>query len=192
MVESMLGISHEPVLKSLKYNQQIDDAVSKNPNNIALLEAVATLRMQQENYTKALVLYRKIDQLNPNRIRTLNNLAMACAETGGMAEQGIKPIQRAIELAGRVPELLDTYAAVLLKAGRLEEAIEVLDEAISKTVEPRYQFHKVQVLRAQGKDPEAKKLWRTMDIKSIDFKSLTPKEILELKQIKLDFGASNE
>ena len=193
MVESMLGMPREqPGLKNSKYSQQIDDAVAKNPNNIALLEAVATLRMQQEDFAKALVLYRKIDKLNPNRIRTLNNLAMACAETAGMAEQGIKPIQRAIELAGRIPELLDTYAAVLLKADRLDEAIVVLDEAIAKTIEPRYQFHKVQVFRAQGKDPEAKKLWQTMDFQAIDFKSLTPKEILELKQIKLDFGVPNE
>ena len=148
--------------------------------------------MQQEDFTKALVLYRKIDQLNPNRIRTLNNLAMACAETRGMAEQGIKPIQRAIELAGRIPELLDTYAAVLLKANRLEEAIVVLDEAISKTVEPRYQFHKVQVLRAQGKNSEAKELWQAMDLNSINLKGLTPKEVLVLGQLKLDFGVPNE
>ena len=192
MVESMLSMSHEQPLKDSKYNQQIDDAVAKNPNNIALLEAVATLRMQQEDFTKALVLYRKIDQLNPNRIRTLNNLAMACAETRGMAEQGIKPIQRAIELAGRIPELLDTYAAVLLKANRLEEAIVVLDEAISKTVEPRYQFHKVQVLRAQGKNSEAKELWQAMDLNSINLKGLTPKEVLVLGQLKLDFGVPNE
>ena len=193
MVESMLGMPHEqPGLKNSKYSQQIDDAVAKNPNNIALLEAVATLRMQQEDFAKALVLYRKIDKLNPNRIRTLNNLAMACAETQGMAEQGIKPIQRAIELAGRIPELLDTYAAVLLKADRLEEAVAVLDEAISQKVEPRYQFRKVQVLRAQGKESEAKKLWQAMDLNSINLRGLTPQEVLVLGQLKLDFGVPNE
>jgi hypothetical protein len=169
----------------------IEEAIRKYGDNVQLLESVATLRMVREDYLSAISLFREILKIDPFRIRTLNNLAMACSEIPSQAAEGIDSINRAIKLAGEVPELLDTKGTVLLKAGRLEEALAVFGEAFSRSNEPRHQLHVVLTLVEQNKVGEARRAWQKIDLENLNPSGLTATERRKLDQFKREFATES-
>ncbi|WP_372719812.1 hypothetical protein [Novipirellula sp.] len=174
--------------ESTRDQELIENALSMFGDNPALVESVATLRMQQGRLDEAITLYRKVQRLDPLRILALNNLAMALSETPGRAAEGLDPINDAIKLAGENPELLDTKGVVLLKAGRLSEASGIFEQAIAMSSEPRFQFHLIVALVEQGKQAEAEQAWKSLDLEKLDLAGLTANEQEKLATMKQDFG----
>ncbi|WP_197231905.1 tetratricopeptide repeat protein [Novipirellula artificiosorum] len=166
----------------------VDQAVQRFDRSAALLESVATLRMQQQDFPAAIELYQKTELLDPLRVRTLNNLAMVLSQVPGRAAEGIEPIQRAINLAGEVPELLDTKGVVLMKAGQLKEAERAFRNAMQDSEEPRYRFHLVMVLLAQGNQDTAIQQWNQIDLEKLNPSGLTAEERETLAEMKKSFG----
>lgn len=185
LTEALLADASDELIE--RYVGIVNRAVSRFPENKALLEGAATLEMQTGNKERAIGLYQKVLTLDPTRLRTLNNLAMALAEVPGRALEGLKPIDQAILLAGKDPELLDTKGTVLLRAGKLEEARDVFESAIEVSDEPRYQFHLIQTLVQMGNEAEAATLWRQLDLKNLDRKGLTLNEQQTLKDYRNRF-----
>src|SRR5262249_11823664 len=84
----------------------------------------------------------------------LNNLALLLALGGGGAE-ALPLINRALDVAGPAPELLDTRAVVYLSMGRHDRAIEDLEEAVAESpLAPAY-YHLAQAYHRAGKADEA-------------------------------------
>ncbi|TWU44321.1 Tetratricopeptide repeat protein [Novipirellula aureliae] len=162
----------------------IEQALVKYNRDAGLLEAVATLRMQTKQFEEAIELYQLARQIDPFQVRTLNNLAMAFSEIPGREAEGIKVVEQAIKLAGEIPELLDTKGVVLMKAGRLEDAEQTFREAFRDSNEPRYQFHLVLALLAQGNDAEAHQEWKKVNLKNLDPMALTAMEKVKLEELK--------
>lgn len=171
-----------------EFQSIIKKAYLKNPKDPALLEAIATLRMMQHRYDDAIAIYESILKVAPNRIRTLNNLAMAFSEIPGRELNGLKPIDLAIELAGEAPELLDTKGVVLLRAGRLQEAESTFQQAILLSSNPRYQFHLILAMVAQDKTAESKREWKTLDLEELNPSGLTMSEQDQLARMKISFS----
>lgn len=187
LVESLLNNSVE---SETSFQQRlIQDAVSKFSEDLTLLESVATLRLQQNKFDDAIALYSKVRKIDPLRIRTLNNLAMALSSTAGRAAEGLDPINQALKLAGDNPELLDTKGVVLLKAGRLDEARDVFQNAIHRSNEPRFQFHLIVTLMAMEKKDEARRLWQSLDLTRLNLSGLTATEQQKLAAMKIDFSS---
>lgn len=167
----------------------IQEALAKFGNNAELLESMATLSVQQGKVDEAITLYTKCRQVDPLRIRTLNNLAMALADAPGRAAEGLEPIDAALKLAGDNPELLDTKGVVLLNAGRLDEARRVFEQAIGLSEEPRFQFHLIVTLLAQKKQSEAQRAWKSLDVNKLNPAGLTANEREMLTTMKTDFSS---
>ncbi|KAA5546293.1 hypothetical protein FYK55_05250 [Roseiconus nitratireducens] len=174
MVEAMLSIKPSEV--SPQHVELLKQAYKKYPNDAPLLESIATWAFQHGDVRDAIERYRRVLELDPTRIRALNNLAMAYTQLPGRAVDGIKPIQQAIKLAGENPELLDTLGTVYLKAGKLTEAIDAFAAAIEKSSNPRFSFHMFLALVAQGKIDQAREMWSAIDVDAIDLDALTPEE----------------
>ncbi|MGB0597083.1 MAG: hypothetical protein ACPGLY_10350 [Rubripirellula sp.] len=169
-------------------NRVLEDAISRFDTDASFIESIATLRMLQNDYAKAIPLFQKVLTTDPFRIRTLNNLSMAYSQITERATDGLATINRAIKLAGEVPELLDTKGTVLLTMGRLDEAHELFSELVATSSEPRYRFHLIITLLAQEKVGEAKNAWKELNLKELDAEGLTPAERLRLEQLKIDFA----
>jgi len=165
-------------------NQVLNDAVKEFPANIKLLESVGTLRLTLQQYGEAVELYRQSEKLNPVSLITLNNLAVALAEISGRAEEGLVRIERAVELYGRNPELLDTLGVVQLRANRLAEAETTLREAYTKSADARHLFHLIQVLDAAMKTEELQSMWKQLDLTQINAEQLSPIDQKQLEQLK--------
>ncbi|MCS7466779.1 hypothetical protein NZK35_09005 [Stieleria sp. ICT_E10.1] len=185
LVENLLAL--DPARDISKYSGILSDATDKHGKNAELLESVATLAMQRGTPQEAIKLYQKVLSFDALRIRALNNLAMAYAQVPGLAAEGLVPIDRAIKLTKRNPELLDTKGAVLLKAKRPREALVIFDEALAAKNEPRFLFHKILALIAVKQQDEARKQWDTLDLDNLDPTGLTKEEQQQLEQMKSDF-----
>ena len=80
----------------------------------------------------------------------LNNLAIQLALLRQRLDEALELINRALELAGPLPTLLDSRAIVYLARDESKTAIADLDAAIATAPRPVWFFHKAQALAASG------------------------------------------
>ncbi|WP_218933434.1 tetratricopeptide repeat protein [Rubripirellula lacrimiformis] len=188
LAESLLGETGSKLTEA--QSSVLSDATAKFPNSSALLEGVATLMMQQGEFLRAVELFTQVRRLQPDRVRTLNNLAMAFSEIGGREAEGIEPIDQALKLTNRNPEVLDTKGVVLMKAGRFGEAEAVFREALTSAEEPRFQFHSVLALLGQKRVDDARALWGQIDQERLDPNGLTETERQQWQEMREDFESA--
>lgn len=118
---------------------QIDAATITDPQ---LLKSLADHWIWQGKDASAIETFRRIIELRPNDIVALNNLANLLAEQPNGTEEALQHIERAIQIAGENPVLLDTKGTVLLLGARYGEAVQVLRLAESKEpTDPRILLH---------------------------------------------------
>ncbi|WP_164101194.1 tetratricopeptide repeat protein [Candidatus Laterigemmans baculatus] len=164
------------------------DGATAFPQSVRVLEAIGTLRLIQQQFAEAVDCYVQAEKLDPNSALTLNNLAIALVEIPGRQDEGLVRIQRAIELYGRYPELLDTLGFVQLHCQQFAEAEATLREAFAMSNDPRHQFHLLLALHAQKKTTEAKQFWSQLDLSQLDAANLTPSERKQLDDLRKQFG----
>ena len=177
LVQSLLT-SQSPG-QATEYGELLRQATKENPRDIALLESVGTWMMQSNRPTDAIVVFKRVLQMVPGRISTLNNLAMTYTLIPGLAEEGLVAIDRAISLVGNNPvraELLDTKGTLLLKAHKAERALIVFEEALAISEDPRFQFHKILTLLELKRQEKAQRLWESLDKDAVNLKGLTAHE----------------
>lgn len=90
----------------------------------------ANLFTQLDQAEKAVADYEKLLQLEPDSITTLNNLAFTLADDLGRAADALPYAQRAYELAGDNPTILDTLARVYIDLEQPSRAEPLLLEAL--------------------------------------------------------------
>jgi Tfp pilus assembly protein PilF len=137
----------------------VNDALAKFPKSAELYEEVATLYLMQRQYLEAVGLFEVAEKLDPKRVRTLNNLAMALSELPMRQQEAVTKIEKAITIYGRIPDLLDTLGQVLLRNNRIEESITVLTEACNQKYDIGFQIHLSQSLLAKKDLTNAKQQW---------------------------------
>lgn len=74
----------------------------------------------------------KLVTSHPNDPMVLNNAATVFGEVEGRREDGLKLVDRAIELSGPLPFLLDTKSLILVEMGRQKEAVDLLKHFINQ------------------------------------------------------------
>jgi tetratricopeptide (TPR) repeat protein len=69
---------------------------------------------------------------NPNMILALNNLAVALSQADPpQFDRALDLLKRAMQVVGPDPELLDSHGEVLLRAGKVKDAITSLEQSLS-------------------------------------------------------------
>jgi tetratricopeptide (TPR) repeat protein len=110
----------------------------------ALLLCRADLCDLQGHYADAIVLYRQVLERDRDNTVALNNLAYLLALKEGQHKTSLELLKHAIDVAGPVPELLDSRALIHLSMGQSALAIKDLQEAIEDTPMPVACFHLAQ------------------------------------------------
>src|SRR5207302_1233544 len=77
----------------------------------------------------------------------MNNLAYLLAYRAEKTAEAMSLINRAIDLAGQVPDLLDTRALIYMKLGTPQRALNDLDNAIQDAPSASLYFHRAQAQR---------------------------------------------
>ena len=78
--------------------------------------------------SKAIVEYEKLIKVQPNNIVVLNNLSWLYMEKN-LLSKALIHAERAYSLSAKEPNVVDTYAQVLLKSGETAQALEKAEEA---------------------------------------------------------------
>lgn len=112
-----------------KVERWLTSAQEKAPNAAAPLLFLAELRDLQKKYGEAEALYRQVLKSDRANGTALNNLAWLLAQKSDGAAEALDLINRAIEVHGPAPGLLDTRANVHLARDQTEPAIRDLEEA---------------------------------------------------------------
>lgn len=132
----------------------IERALQRNPDAMMLTVALGTIRDRQERYSEAMDLYRKALAKDASEVVPLNNLAWLMTLQGDKGADPLKLINRAIQLRGPVPELLDTRAVVYITNGDFPRAIKDLEDVVAIDSSPSRYFHLARAYLAAG-DQEA-------------------------------------
>jgi uncharacterized protein (TIGR03790 family) len=104
-----------------------DEALAKYPESIVAMNLVAGLNPDS---TRAVALYRKVVELQPNNALALNNLAYVLATRGGQPQEALPYAARAADMAqGKSAEILDTYGWIHYLLGNPQEARVHLEKA---------------------------------------------------------------
>ena len=96
-----------------------------------LLFSVGTLRLLEGKNEDAIRLMRRTLELDPRHIDAMNNLSLLLSQNPQTIREAITYIDRAIEIAGESPELLDSKGWLLFKQGMPAEAEKLFQEALS-------------------------------------------------------------
>ena len=98
---------------------------------------------------------------SPNNLEALNNLAWLLAFQAGKEQEALELIDRAIEIAGSDPTLLDTRAVVYIQLGKPDPALESLRDALA--IDPQKAvayFHLARAYQLADNQGEARKALR--------------------------------
>jgi tetratricopeptide (TPR) repeat protein len=120
----------------------IETAIKANGENVELLHAEAVRQASLGQYDDAIATFRRVLEIDPENALALNNFATVLAERPNQRGEALELIQRAIDLRGRIPALLDTHGTILLKIGDAKQAIISLEEATAGgAADARYYLH---------------------------------------------------
>ena len=138
--------------------QYICDEREKEPQSTSLMLTWAEyLQLSGEN-AAAVAVYRQVLQREPDNVLALNNLAWTLSldrKNQDKVRESLAHIQRAIELAGPLDELLDTRARILFESGQPEAGLRDMCEAVAEAPSAARLKDYAIMLRKVGKAKEA-------------------------------------
>ena len=116
-------------------------------------------------------------------IDAYNALGYALADRNLRLDEAYQLIRKASDLAPQDPFIMDSLGWVEFRLGRHTQAEQTLRRAFEIKSDPEIAAHLGEVLWVQGREDEARQLWR--DATAKDPKNTTLKDTLQRLQIKL-------
>lgn len=136
-----------------------------NPKDVTMRLYLGDRALAAKDLNAAYRQYQAVIAIDQKNALALNNLAWIGGELGDQKAQHYA--ERALTLAPDNPSVLDTYAAVLVKRGRIDEALPYLERARSLAPERndlRLNYAKA-LIKANRKDDARKELTELAKIK---------------------------
>jgi Zn-dependent protease with chaperone function len=136
--------------------EAITEHLVKNPNDVLLLQRLATFTLKRGDLRGTIKLYERVLSLDPNQPIALNNLAWILVTADDVElrdkKRALALAQRAVSLE-RSPVFLDTLAEALYANGLAQEAVETIKEAIA-LAKDNVEYYKRQLLKFTGEIKE--------------------------------------
>jgi len=143
----MLAKAEEVLIEALKHQQNLED----------LKVMKSMIHHLQARYPAEVEIYRDVLTREPRNIVVLNNIAWALSEGLNQPTEGLKRIDELISLAGGRAEYLDTRGVILLRLGRIDEAIKVLETVVQAEPTGIHLFHLAQAYHKASRDADCQK-----------------------------------
>jgi tetratricopeptide (TPR) repeat protein len=162
------------------------EAIEKSPDMISLATRMAAFWLQQGRFEEAEDMLRRVLLSSPDDPAALNNLAWLLAfRDKERASEAQELIDRAIEVDGPDPTLLDTRAVVLIQQGRLDQAIDQLTRAVADhPAAMSFARHLAWAHEAKGNVEEARKEFSRAESLGLKPLELDPLERAVVEQLR--------
>ena len=157
---------------------------TRHPEHLGLQRAVSDYWLLQNETDIAVECLRRVVKLTPNEPVVLNNLACLLGESVNGCSEGLQHIDRAIELVGEVPDLLDSKGTIMMRMGQLEEAGKIFEKAAETGGDPRIVLHWYLALKRANKVEAARVVQQRIDRERLRRVPLNIEEQQELAALK--------
>ena len=154
--------------ETLSANNQTDrawnvlqQALKQYPDDMNLLYSRAMLAEKRNNLEQMERDLRAIIKREPDNAMALNALGYTLSDRTTRYAEAKALIQQAYDLNPDDPAVLDSLGWVNFRLGNLDEAERLLRQALERFPDQEVAAHLGEVLRANGKQREAKKIWGT-------------------------------
>lgn len=156
--------------------------LAAHPDDVANRTFLALLLHQDGDRAGAMAAYEQVLAVSPANVQVLNNLAVLYEEAGD--PRALATAKRAYDLAPQRPEMVDTYGWALVRAGRLQEGLPLLQQAhVMAPQHPEIAFHVGSALLTAGRGGEARPILERVVREHPGTPSATEAEAL-LKQLR--------
>jgi tetratricopeptide (TPR) repeat protein len=158
-------------------------AFSSHPNATLLFET-GVLRIMQGRNADAISLYERALAKDPENLSILNNLAIALSEIPDRRAEALRLIDKALVQLPASTEMLDSKALVLMNAGRIQEAQDILTRICRMNRKnPRFRLHLAAVLFHMQEGNSSRNEVERAVIDGLENELLTPAERRQWRQI---------
>ncbi len=124
--------------------------MASQKESVPLLTALAELKTSQGKFAAAEDLCRQMLAKDPQNYLACNNLGVLLALSGNKLDEALAMVDRAIELAGPLPLLLDSRAVVRIARNEPRNALEDLASIAADKPDPVWLLHKARALWLEG------------------------------------------
>lgn len=129
------------------------------PGNTRLLYTRALMAVQLDRIEAAETDLRTVLAAEPSNAAALNALGYTLADRTDRLEEAEQLIRRAYEMEPDDPAIIDSMGWVAYRLGRLDEAERYLRQALLRQRNAEIAAHLGEVLWAQGRETDAKRVW---------------------------------
>ncbi len=153
---------------------------------------LANLSDLQGKTAEAITAYRGLLERDSRNILARNNLAVLLAYQPGKTEEALECIDKAIEIAGPQPNLLDSRAIVYLRIGQAAKAIADLEDATQMTPDPASYFRLASAYLATDDLRSARAAWAKAQSGGFALRNLHPLERPKAQQVREKLGGEKK
>jgi Flp pilus assembly protein TadD len=140
--------------------EKFESALQANPKNPAAYLSLGNIYQQTGENDKAVIIYERALESDPNLWVAANNLAVLLSEDS----DSHKDLEKALALAKKAhtlrfgePTVQDTLGWVYFKMGEMNQALSLLEDALSNAPEnPIFNYHVGMALYKSGRPDEAR------------------------------------
>lgn len=164
-----LLLAESSLLRDANRNQEAADVLKggleRFPNNTDLLYDYSMVLEKLGNYDEMEKSLRRVMQLAPGNQHAYNALGYSLADRNVRLPEALELIQKAADLAPEDAFIADSLGWVLFRMGRAEQAETQMRRAYGLRPDVEIGVHLGEVLWTNGKQDEARKVWREAALK---------------------------
>lgn len=123
-------------------NKLLTDWLATHENNLNVRHVLASDYLQAGDFDKAMQQYDTILSLDGNNVIALNNNAWLYSKAGKMVRAQVMA-EKSYKMRPETPSFMDTYAWILVQAGKNKQGLDLLQKAVTKepnNMDIRYHF----------------------------------------------------
>jgi cellulose synthase operon protein C len=162
----------------------------ENPTQ-PIIELQADFYDLQGRYAEAMTLYRQMLKTNRNNLLALNNLAWLLALHQNNTE-ALELMKKAMDIAGPIPEFLDTRGVIYMTLNKNSEALDDLQAAVKMTAsgQAAYTYFHLACAQARtGKFDSARESFQRAKAAGITVDTVHPLERQEFQRLASELDA---
>jgi tetratricopeptide (TPR) repeat protein len=149
LYEAKSGKTH-----AVRVAERLESEIAKHSDKPAIMGHLAAVRRLQGRDQDAIVLFRKVAERDKSDALTMNNLAWVLALGGkadeALADESLEIVNKAIDLRGELPTLLDTRAVAYLAKKQYALAVLDLKNVVDEAPTGHRYFHLAQAQLGAG------------------------------------------
>ena len=156
----LLGLTHFQMEEYHKAKARLEEGIQHDPSNAELHFNLGTVYDKLDHFDNVVREMEETLALDPEHADALNYLGYSYADRGIKGEQALSLTQRAVALKPDNGYYVDSLAWALYKLGRIEEALETIQRAVSLVSDdPVIYEHLGDIFLMQDERNKAREAW---------------------------------